>query len=391
MSARVFLHVGTPKSGTTFLQSVWWANKPALREQGLLVPGRGINDHYWASCEVRGGPPLRHVPEHGHHTWERLLRRAADYEQDVLISHELFSAAAADRARQALDDLAEVADEVHVIITARDLVRQIPAEWQQRTKHGHSQTFAEFVEQVQHDATMHFWRVQDLPAVLDRWSQGVDPSRTHLVVLPPAGGPSSVLWDQVCTVTGVDGTGMPERASRRNESLGLAEAEVMRRLSGELNQDGLPKSTERILKNWFAEQILRSAERERIVLPASAYPWVVERARVMLDELRARQYHVVGNLEDLAPSPEPSAGRSFDQLSESEVSAVAIRALARFVEHEEESRARARAESERRAEAQAARRAEAQAAPVPGPQAPPVPAPRGGLWSRVSRRLRRRS
>jgi hypothetical protein len=385
MSARVFLHVGTPKSGTTFLQSVWWANKPALREQGLLVPGRGINDHYWASCEVRGGPPVRHVPEHGHHTWERLLRRVAEFEQDALISHELFSAAAADRTQQALEDLARVADEVHVIVTARDLVRQIPAEWQQRTKHGHSQTFAEFVEQVQHDSTMHFWRVQDVPAVLDRWSLGVDPGRTHLVVLPPAGGPSTVLWEQLCAVTGVDGNGMPERVARRNESLGLAEAEVMRRISGELNQEGLPKSTERILKNWFAEQILRSAERERIVLPASAYPWVVERARLMVDELGARQYHVVGNLEDLAPSPEPSAGRSFEQLSESEVTAVAVRALARFVKHEERSRARAQ-------EAAAARRAEAQAAPATEPQAPaPVSTLQGGIWRRLGRRLLRTS
>lgn len=390
MSARVFLHVGTPKSGTTFLQSVWWANKPALREQGLLLPGRGINDHYWASCEVRGGPPLRHVPEHGQQSWRRLLNRVADFDGDALISHELFSAAATDRARQALEDVAEVADEVHVIVTARDLVRQIPAEWQQRTKHGHSQTFAEFVEQVQHDPTMHFWRVQDLPAVLDRWSQGVDPSRVHLVVLPPPGGPSSLLWDQLCTVTGVDGTGMPERASRRNESLGLAEAEVMRRISGELNRDGLAKSTERILKNWFAEQILRSAEPEpeRIVLPPSAYPWVVDRGRAMRDELGARGYHVVGDLEDLAPSPEPSPGRSFEQLSEDEVSTVAVRALARFVEHEEESRARAReAEAARRAEAQA----QAQAARAAAAQAPPVPEPRGSLWSRVRRRLRRRS
>ena len=384
MSARVFLHLGTPKSGTTFLQSVWWANKPALREQGLLLPGRGINDHYWASCEVRGGPPLRHVPAHGQQAWERLLRRVADFDRDALISHELFSPAGADRARQALDDLAGVADEVHVIVTARDLARQIPAEWQQRTKHGHSQTFSEFVEQVQHNPTMHFWRVQDVPAVLDRWSQGVDPARTHLVVLPPPGGPFSTLWEQLCAVTGVDGEGMVERVARRNESLGLAEAEVMRRLSGELNQDGLEKSTERILKNWFAERILRSADSERIVLPASAYPWVGERARAMLDELGARQYHVVGDLGNLVPSPEPSAGRSFDQLSEHEVTTVAIRALARFVEHEEESRARAQA-------AEAARRAEAQAAQAPAPEAPPVTAPRESLWGRLRRRLRQRS
>ena len=360
MAARVFLHVGTPKSGTTFLQSVWWANKPALRRQGLLLPGRGVNEHYWASCVVRGGPQLQHLPDAGHHAWTRVLRRVADFDGDALISHELFSAAEPERAAQALTDLRGVSDEVHVIVTARDLARQIPAEWQQRTKHGRSQRFVDFVEQVQKDPTIPFWRVQDLATVLERWSQGIDPRRAHLVVLPGAGSASSPLWDQVCYVTGVDGAGMPERASRRNESLGLAEAEVMRRISDELNDGGLAKSTERLLKSWFVERVLRSSTPERIVLPPSAYPWVVERGRAMIEELASRDYHVVGDLEDLAPPPDPAAGRSFDDLSESEVNAVAIRALARFIEHEEQVRARAGQDAARRRASAAARAAESE-------------------------------
>ncbi len=360
MAARVFLHVGTPKSGTTFLQSVWWANKTSLKEQGLLLPGRGINEHYWASCVVRGGRQLEYLPETRRQAWSRVLSRVDDFEGDALVSHELFSAAGPEQAARALTDLSEVAREVHVIVTARDLARQIPAEWQQRTKHGRSQQFLAFVEQVQGDPSIPFWRVQDVPAVLDRWSQGIDARRVHLVVLPGAGAPSP-LWDQTCTLLGVDGEGMPERAARRNESLSLAEAEVMRRLSGALNEGGVPKSTERLLKSWFAEKILRSSSApERIVLPPSAYPWVVERGHAMIKELTSRGYHVVGDLDDLAPPPDPVPGRSFDDLSESELNAVAIQALARFVEHEERTRARTREEAARRRASAAARSAGAE-------------------------------
>ena len=36
MARRVFLHVGTAKSGTTFLQDLWWRHRDELRERGLL-------------------------------------------------------------------------------------------------------------------------------------------------------------------------------------------------------------------------------------------------------------------------------------------------------------------------------------------------------------------
>ena len=53
MARRVILHVGLPKTGTTYLQSIAWANKDVLREQGVLLPGFGPRQHLWASGVVR--------------------------------------------------------------------------------------------------------------------------------------------------------------------------------------------------------------------------------------------------------------------------------------------------------------------------------------------------
>jgi hypothetical protein len=340
MAQRLFLHVGTPKSGTTFLQSVWWANKHELGQQGLLLPGRGVNHHYWASCVVRGGHQLDHLPEAGHRAWDELLREASRQPGDVLISHELFSPAAGENAERALRRAESVAAEVHVVLTARDLVRQIPAEWQQRTKHGRSQTFAAFLELIQADASSNFWRVQDVPGVLDRWGQGIPTDRVHLVVLPPPGGPPCFLWDRLCSVLGVAGEGMAERATRSNESLGLVEVETLRRVNAVLQQDGMTKTTSRLVKDFFAEQILRAADPEKIVLPARAYPWVVERAHQMVAELERRHYDVVGDLADLIPSPEPVPGRDAAEVTDREVADAATQAMASLVRHEERSRRR---------------------------------------------------
>ena len=342
MARRLFLHVGTPKSGTTFLQSVWWANREPLLEQGLLLPGRGVNHHYWASCVVRGGRQLDNIPDAGRTAWDELIAEVVAHDGDALISHELFSPAPPERAAAALRQLEEVAAEVHVVLTARDLVRQIPAEWQQRTKHGRSQTYAAFLDQIRTEESTNFWRVQDVPRVLRRWGNGIPPERVHLVVLPPPGGPKSFLWDRLCELTGVDGTGMAERATRSNESLGLVEVETLRRLAGSLQEQGVPKSTRRLLKDFVAEQILRTGEPEKIVVPADAYPWVVERAEQMVEELDGQGYDVVGDLAGLVPSAEPLAGRAAADVSDREVADAAVAALARFVRHEEQQRRRRR-------------------------------------------------
>ena len=36
MARRTFVHIGTPKSGTTYLQSLWWHNREDLAARGLL-------------------------------------------------------------------------------------------------------------------------------------------------------------------------------------------------------------------------------------------------------------------------------------------------------------------------------------------------------------------
>lgn len=35
---RVFLHVGTPKTGTSYLQDVLFHNRPVLRDAGINYP-----------------------------------------------------------------------------------------------------------------------------------------------------------------------------------------------------------------------------------------------------------------------------------------------------------------------------------------------------------------
>ncbi|MDQ3481755.1 MAG: sulfotransferase family protein, partial [Actinomycetota bacterium] len=159
MARRIFLHVGTPKTGTTYLQSVLWANKAVLKRQGALLPLKNVRDHFYLSVVARNAKgAFDRMPPHGQKSWQRMLREVAAWRGDVVISHELFAVASSARAAWTIHQLGDVSDEVHVIVTGRDFARQVPAEWQQTIKHGRHHRLDEYIELLKnHESGVLFW------------------------------------------------------------------------------------------------------------------------------------------------------------------------------------------------------------------------------------------
>ena len=146
MPERVFLHVGSPKTGTTFLQNVMWSGRQVALDHGLLLPLGTFHDHFLASVDLREQSMYEQFPPRAIGIWERLAEEARAWKGDVLVSHELFAGATAEQAATAVRSFGDA--DVHVIVTARDLERQIPAEWQEHIKHRSTSTFTEFVHDV---------------------------------------------------------------------------------------------------------------------------------------------------------------------------------------------------------------------------------------------------
>jgi hypothetical protein len=90
--------------------------------------------------------------------------------------------------------------EVHIVVTSRDLARQILAEWQEHLKHRSVLSFPEFVRDLRADPERgpfspngyHFWHIQDLCDVVTRWGEG-------------ACWPQQILADRTGTRFGVVG------------------------------------------------------------------------------------------------------------------------------------------------------------------------------------------
>ncbi len=331
MARRVFLHVGTMKSGTSYLRSLWWRHRDELLERGLLLPGAGKGTHFFAAALVSGrDDAVERMGPQERSAWDQVLRGCAAAPDDALVAQDQFSGASPAQAAGALADLGGVAEEVHVLLTARDLGRQLPSAWQQAVKEGGTDTLEEFWRRADAEGPDgYFWTHQDVPAILDRWSTGLPGDRVHLVVQPRGAVPRSWLWEQVCALTGVDVDGLDAEAERSNESLGVVETEVRRRLQQALPADRRDLGTVRFLKGQFTRRVLASVgPGVRPTTTPAMHRWAVEHATRMSEEVARRSWHVVGDPADLVPGADPPPGRSPDDVEEREVAEVAVRALA---------------------------------------------------------------
>lgn len=307
---RAFVHVGLPKTGTSYLQSVVWANLPELRAQGLVVVPEPVGSTAKAQAgtqvmlAARGRLVAGHDPETAEQVLDRFaaeVRAAGD--ADVLLTQEQLAACTRDQARALLDRLA--GREVHVVVTARAVSRQVPSAWQERVKTRSTTSYADFVAAARdRDAPARaFWQNQDLPAVLARWGDSLPADRVHVVTVPT--GVDDTLDARYFSVLGVDHTRLRAERTRSNTSLGVVQAELLRRVNVALGER-LPKPRmgySRVAKWFLTEKFLVTQGGRPPLLPASAEEWCRRLSEDWIDTIRSAGYAVTGDLADLLPDP----------------------------------------------------------------------------------------
>lgn len=332
-TGRVFLHVGAPKTGTTFLQSVLWANRDRLRSAGLLVPGKDQFDAFYATMHVREVSRSLGLPARAADAWPRLVDEAHAWGRDSIISHEFFAAASAPQAARALDDLAPL--DVHVILTARDYVATLPALWQEQVKVGSTDPFDTFVADMLEGRRSGplSWRTTDVQSVLRRWTASLPAEQVHLVTVPPPGSPPLTLWERFCDALGLEPSGWEIPQTRRNQSLGAVEVELLRRvnprLQPPLGRAGAPHY--RWVRRYLAEDVLVSRGGRRFGVDASTATSLRSRSEAAVAYVRSRGVKVHGDLDDLVSS-DPFADRGSTQTTTDEVLDAALDTIAALLD-----------------------------------------------------------
>ncbi|MBZ5737303.1 hypothetical protein [Nocardioides mangrovi] len=322
MTERVFVHIGLPKTATTYLQTIIWSNRDALRERGLVVPGEERRDHLWASRTVREQRSHTRAPEQHRTAWDRIRAELDRSAGTGLISHEFFAAAATEQAVAMVAALAPA--EVHLVVTAREPLGLFTASWQESLKNGSTTPMADYGRDVSVRPTdIWNWRTLDLRLVLERWAAAVPPERVHVLVLTP-GAPREDVWLRFAGILGVDPDGIDLAGSFPNTSMGVAEAETLRRINGRL--EGFTKAFDKgvYLRTFLADERLVPRRGESFWPEPDQVEDCRRRGEAAIEHLRGAPYDVVGELEHLRVPAELEPRRSTTSVTDAEVADVAV-------------------------------------------------------------------
>jgi hypothetical protein len=325
----IFLHIGSPKSGTTYLQAVMWRNAGLLADQGVALAGSSFFGRDRPRLDLQDVPyePTDPAsPWKGE--WARLCRQISHANQNrAVFSNEMMHQCDEARIKRAIDTLAPA--EVHVIYTMRDLGRLLPSEWQERIKHRctidyetwlsrlvqqggvreYGCDYATWLRKVNAagpDCEPGWWfaLTYDAVEILRRWSSFVPPHRIHVITVPPAAAPRDLLWRRFASLIGVDPMSVDTETEWTNASMSTAAIEFVRRVNIAIDPETPNWAYTTNVLNLLAEDVLRKrCAGGGLRLPESFAQWATERSRRMIEGISADGYHVIGDLDELMPRP----------------------------------------------------------------------------------------
>jgi hypothetical protein len=295
MAERVILHIGAPKCGTTYLQTLLWSHKDRLAGDGLLVPGSVKFDHNRAAhVATRAHPdPL------SRQVWADMRSQIAQWPGTAVVSNEWFSLAGPVRAARAVQAL------------ARDLVRAVPSAWQETLKLGTARQLSQFIADLDEPRGRWRWSTLDPSTMLERWSGAVPTDRIHVVTVPRSRTDPGLLWRRfahVCGLAEPDAYDLDVGTS--NESIGAESALLLQRVGPRLRAAiDVPDVAWNVPYDWIRERISHEVLVPRggspIALDEDVLRRLRERSQRSVDSLSSVGYDIVGELDELTGASVP--------------------------------------------------------------------------------------
>lgn len=309
MASQVFLHIGLPKTGTTYLQSVLWGARAELARDGYLLPGSGHREHLWAALDLQERKNLaqRHPDAPG--TLARLVAQVRKHRGPAVLTHEFMCGAGREQARRLVASLAPA--EVHVVITARDTLGMLTAGWAEYVKNGGTEPLSAMRGDRVGGQGEFGWRTWDLAGVLRRWGRHVPPEQVHVLPMPGAGAPRDQHWRTFAGVLGLDPDRYAAPDEPRNPALGVTQVELLRRVNPHLGDFRRPVDRGTWIRGYLAERHLVRQPGERLGADPDQVAECRERADRAVAIIERRGYRVEGDVEalrvplDLPERPRP--------------------------------------------------------------------------------------
>jgi hypothetical protein len=329
MTRTAYLHIGLPKTGTTYLQHAIWSNKRQLAADGIVMLGKSHRAHLLGSVDIRESPRLDRRAGRDATPWQDLVDEARRCGGDVLISHEFYCAASPPQIERIVSSLEGF--DLRVIITARPMSSLGISRWQEWVKNGGKRPVDKYPARDQYDPADDWgWGSFDLADVLGRWGQVIGPDHITVLILDPGSARPDDLWLRFARVLGIDGSAYQIVAEPKNPSLGVVEVELLRRVNAKLSGFSSAADRGRWIRRYVAEGDILPARHERFHAGREKQAEYAQRDRLAAEMLRAGGYIVDGDLARFEQEA-PILGRHPDEVTAAELLDSATTAIANLL------------------------------------------------------------
>ena len=354
MATRLLLHIGTQKSGTTYLQRALERLAVKLRDQDVLYPIRlvgkkEIYNHEPASYGLLGRDHYPWVPQvrvdAERPAWDALVKKVREWPETAIVSGEAISVVRRSGAEQLVSSL-NVSD-TQIIITARDLGRVIPSSWQQHIRNGRSSKMSAYIQTLankrrgdldadealwESDPDLTFWRAYAIGSLVKRWQSVVGSDRVTVVTVPGREAGPDALWMRFCEGLRLREVlpANPPKVDTLTANVGLTEAEVLLLAAFNKAVEGHgydPKDVRAVRMRMINEALTTRANRGKsVALPLDRFELVRTWAQQDVTTLETSGARVVGDVAELLPSPGAveTAGPDLDDLERAAGQALAL-------------------------------------------------------------------
>ena len=302
MVDRVVLHIGTMKSGTTYVQRV--LDTGVLESVGGFYAGGSFKAQSWAVDKL-----LRQAKRGLPGAWHDLAAKVQRRDGTAFFSHEFLSFAPEGRVRQIVESFDGTP--VEVLLTVRDQHTAMPAQWQTSVRNRGTDPWDTYVRRLdvlrgggrrrrarRPPPVQRFCRAQYVPDIVARWRGQPGVTSVGVVLVPVPGSPPQLLWQRFCEAARIEAPEPPQAVTRQNESLGYASCELLRRLNQSLA--GLTgREHERARKAPVQALLPLRAHEQRPVLDESGGTLARELNRRILRVVSADGVRLVGCPDEL--------------------------------------------------------------------------------------------
>ncbi len=219
---------------------------------------------------------------------------------------------------------------MHVVVTARDLGRVGVSAWQERLKFGLTTRLERWAPADEAEGGEWGWHTLDPAAVAERWGSTLPADHVHVVTAPRPGAAPHELWHRFADACGLADLPLQPDVERANESLGVVQAELLRRVNQVLgNQIRGSRQRSVWIRDLLAQDVLGPLGHEPIGTTQTQVTAAQETWERSVERIRGAGYAVHGDLDDLRPA-EP-IGRLPGEVGDDELVEAATQCISALV------------------------------------------------------------